>query len=249
MPPRTRRGRQHWRQWSWTTGCRGGLCRWGWCKARNHHISWPSLGARWLSSREGMPQHSTVSVQRCVCIWVHVCTYLVLSLGVCLNLLFVHLDSVWKLIVMFSPILPLSILGSGARDQGRKSSYMLQVRGTSSSNTKAVEVRWLLLLLLLPFYWSVKWFMKTHTKPNLPLSSLHLHTLSLIIENSFFSHTPTLTHTSSLNLSPSLPHSFRLIYAQAVLTPTTASWWWRPRWHMCGAARAPQVMRGRWPRH
>lgn len=62
MPPRTRRGRQHWRRWSWMNGCRGGLCRWGWCRARNHHTSWPSLGARWLSLREGMPRHLTVSM-------------------------------------------------------------------------------------------------------------------------------------------------------------------------------------------
>lgn len=78
MPPRMRRGRQHWRRWSWMNGCRGGLCRWGWCRARNHHTSWPSLGARWLSSREGMPRHLTVSVQRCVCMCVYMsaCVYL-----------------------------------------------------------------------------------------------------------------------------------------------------------------------------
>lgn len=42
--------------------------------------------------------------------------------------------------VVFEGGFASSFDGSGARDEGRKSSYMLQIRGTSSHNTKAIEV-------------------------------------------------------------------------------------------------------------
>ncbi|XP_063596642.1 advillin-like [Penaeus indicus] len=42
--------------------------------------------------------------------------------------------------VIFEGGFASSFDGSGARDEGRKSSYMLQIRGTTSHNTKAIEV-------------------------------------------------------------------------------------------------------------